>query len=91
MSDQQEQSAKLGPNGKPVRYFVMPDSLSGKLQVWRYLLLRRVVQLGLLLLFFGTVNWNWKIAEQPVLTGNLSGSELPGVDSVRPFLDFQAD
>ena len=78
MSDQQ-QSVKLGPNGKPIRYFVMPESFSGKLQVWRYLLLRRVVQLGLLLLFFGTVNWGWKIAEQPVLTGNLSSSELLGL------------
>ena len=78
MSDQQKQSTGFGPNGRPVRNFVMPDSLGGKLQVWRYLLLRRALQLGILLLFFGTVNWGWKIAEQPVLSGNLSSSELLG-------------
>ena len=71
--------AKLGPNGRPVRPFVMPDTFSGKLRVWRYLLLRRVLQLGILLLFFGTVNWDWKIADRPLLSGNLSGSELLGL------------
>ena len=72
-------TSKLGPNGRPVRPFVMPETLSGKLTVWRYLLLRRAMQLGTLLLFFGTVNWDWKIAEQPVLSGNLSSSELLGL------------
>lgn len=57
----------------------MPDTLTGKLRVWRYLLLRRMLQLGLLLLFFGTVRWDWKIAEQPVLSGNLSSSEILGL------------
>ena len=67
---------KMGPNGRPVRPFVMPESFTGKLMVWRYLLLRRALQLGLLLLFFGTVRWGWKLAGQPVLTGNLSSSEF---------------
>ncbi len=71
-----DNSARTGPNGRPVRPFVMPDSFSGKLRVWRYLLLRRLLQSSLLLLFFGTVNWNWSIAERPVLSGNLSSSEL---------------
>lgn len=74
-----DQPVRTGPNGRPVRPFVMPATLFGKLRVWRYLLLRRLLQLGVLLLFFGTVNWNWSIAEQPLLSGNLSSSELLGI------------
>ena len=81
---------KLGPNGRPVRPFVMPDSLTGKLDVWRYLLLRRVVQIGLLILFFGTFNWGWQIAGQPLLTGNLSASEFLGfIPMADPFAILQ--
>ncbi len=78
MSDA-DKPVRLGPNGRPVRPFVMPASFTGKLRVWRYLLLRRLLQLGVLLLFFGTVNWNWAIADRPVLSGNLSSSELLGL------------
>ena len=70
---------RLGPNGRPVRPFVMPSTFSGKLRVWRYIIFRRMVQLGVLLLFFGTVNWGWSIAERPVLSGDLSGSEVLGL------------
>ena len=78
MSESTKQ-VKFGPNGRPVRPFVMPDTLSGKLHVWKYLLLRRTLQLGILVLFFGTVHYNWKFNEQPILTGNLSGSEFIGI------------
>lgn len=70
---------KMGPNGRPVRPFIMPSSFTGKLKVWRYLLLRRVVQLGTLLLFIGTVRWSWQLFEKPLLTGNLSSSEFLGI------------
>ena len=70
---------KLGPNGKPVRPFVMPDTLSGKLKVWRFIIYRRIVQVSVLLLFFGTAHWGWTIANQPVLMGNLSSSTLLGL------------
>lgn len=81
---------KMGPNGRPVRPFIMPESFTGKLKVWRYLLLRRVLQLGLLLLFFGTVRWGWKLAGEPVLTGNLSGSEFLGfIPMADPFAVLQ--
>jgi ferredoxin-type protein NapH len=69
----------VGPNGRPVRPFVMPDSLTGKLEVWRYILLRRATQITVLLLFFGTAHWGWSLAGEPVLVGNLSSSELLGV------------
>lgn len=42
---------KLGPNGKPIRPFVMPKSFWEKLKVWRYMIYRRILQLGILLLF----------------------------------------
>lgn len=77
MADGTEQ--KLGPNGKPVRPFVMPESLGGKLSVWRFIIYRRIVQFSVLLLFFGTFHWAWTIADKPLLMGNLSGSQLLGV------------
>lgn len=74
-----EQEVRFGPNGRPVRPFVMPRTLGGKLRVWRFILMRRAVQLGVLLLFFGTVRWGWTLFGQPVLAGNLSASELLGI------------
>jgi ferredoxin-type protein NapH len=68
----------------------MPASFSGKLWVWRYLLLRRVVQLGVLLLFLGTVRWSWQVAGRPLLSGNLSASELFGtIPLADPFAVLQ--
>ena len=81
---------KKAPNGRPVRPFVMPASLSGKLYVWHLLLMRRVVQLGILLLFVGTVRWGWEVSGRPVLTGNLSSSELLGfIPLADPFAALQ--
>ncbi len=71
---------KLGPNGKPVRPFVMPESILGKLKVWRFLIFRRFVQLSTLLLFFGSAHWGWMYNEKPLITGNLSSSLL--LDSI---------
>jgi ferredoxin-type protein NapH len=76
MADMKEQ--KIGPNGKPVRPFVMPDSLGGKLGVWRFIIYRRVVQFSVLLLFFGSAHWGWAVLDEPVLMGNLSASTLLG-------------
>ena len=71
-------TVKLGPNGKPIRPFVMPDTLTGKLKVWRLLIYRRLVQFLTLLLFFGTAHWGWTLFDEPVLMGNLSSSTLLG-------------
>jgi len=70
---------RIAANGKPVRPFVMPTSIGGKLRVWRLLILRGGVQLSVLLLFFGSAHWAWNIAGAPILKGNLSSSELLGV------------
>jgi ferredoxin-type protein NapH len=68
----------------------MPASFTGKCRVWRYLLMRRSLQLGILLLFLGTVRGGWEIAGRPVLTGNLSSSELFGlVPMADPFAVLQ--
>lgn len=70
---------RLGPNGRPVRHFAMPGSLGGRLRVWRYIIYRRLVQVGLLVLFFGTAHWGWNVLGRPLLQGNLSASEVLGV------------
>jgi ferredoxin-type protein NapH len=81
---------KIAPNGRPLRPFVMPASIIGKLRVWRYLLLRRTVQLGVLLLFVGTVRLDWTVAGRPLLSGNLSSSEVLGaVPLADPFAVLQ--
>lgn len=55
-------------------------TLPGRLWSWRYLVLRRLVQFGVLLLFFGTAHWGWEAAKDvPLLNGNLSASEFAGV------------
>lgn len=64
---------------RPVRHFVPPTTLSGKLRVLRYELARRTVQFAVLLMFYGTLHWGWKVAGAPLLTGNLSASTLLGV------------
>lgn len=57
---------------------------------WRYLILRRVVQIGLLLLFFGTLHWGWSLFGQPLLSGNLSASKVLGqVPLADPFAALQ--
>jgi ferredoxin-type protein NapH len=73
-----------------VRYFQMPRTLVGKLRVWRYIILRRIVQIGTLLLFFGTMHWAWAIAGRPLLRGNLSTSSiLDAVPLADPFAALQ--
>jgi len=55
-------------------------SVTGRLWSWRYLVLRRLVQVGILLLFFGTAHWAWELPKKtPLLTGNLSASTFVGV------------
>lgn len=65
--------------GRPVRHFEPPRSLGGWLRVYRYVLLRRLVQVGTLVLFFGTAHWGFSLLGQPLLQGNLSASEVLGV------------
>jgi ferredoxin-type protein NapH len=73
------EAVKLGPNGRPIRPFVLPATLSGRLRVWRTIILRRITQIGVLLLFFATAHWGWSLAGRPLLVGNLSSSTLLGV------------
>jgi ferredoxin-type protein NapH len=89
-STQADPKVKLGPNGKPVRLFIMPKTLWGKLKVWRFIIYRRIVQLGTLLLFFGSAHWGWKLFGAPILRGNLSSSEFLGfIPLADPFATLQ--
>jgi ferredoxin-type protein NapH len=65
--------------GRIVRLYMPPATLAGRLWSWRYLILRRVSQLGILTLFFGTARYGWEAAGRPLLTGNLSASEFLGL------------
>lgn len=75
---------------RPVRHFVAPTTLAGWLRVHRFGIARRVVQLGTLLLFFGTLHWGWQLAGRPLVAGNLSASEVLGaVPLADPFAALQ--
>ena len=74
----------------PARPFVMPETLGGKLRVWRFLIARRAVQAGLLLLFFGSLHWGWSLFGRLLLVGNYSASEVLGlVPLADPFAVLQ--
>ncbi len=68
-----------GPNGMPMHHLLRAANSTGAVQIRRYLLLRRLSQTTILLLFFGTVHWGWTLAGAPLLTGNLSASEFAGI------------
>lgn len=83
-------SAAGQPSRRPVRLYTPPATLGGKLWGWRHLILRRGVQVGVMLAFFGTLHWGWQIAGAPLLRGNLSASELIGmVPLADPFAVLQ--
>ena len=83
-------SAALESSRKTERLYTPPATLGGKLWGWRYLMLRRVVQIGVLMMFFGTLHWGWQVAGVPLLRGNLSASELLGtVPMADPFAVLQ--
>jgi len=55
-------------------------TLPQRLWSWRYIILRRISQFGILLMFFGTAHWGWQVANGvPLLTGNLSASKFAGI------------
>jgi ferredoxin-type protein NapH len=74
-----EPSRETGEPRKPVRLYTPPATFGGKLWGWRYLILRRTVQIGVMLMFFGTLHWGWQAMGAPLLRGNLSASELLGI------------
>ena len=76
--------------GRVMHRLLNPQDLAGKIRVWRFVILRRLSQLGILLLFFGTAHWGWSLFGQPLLRGNLSGSELLGIlPMADPFASLQ--
>ena len=79
MSTAFESSRDSGAPRSAVRLYTPPASLSGRLWGWRYLILRRVTQIGILLMFFGTLHWGWLLMGTPLLRGNLSASEFIGI------------
>ena len=75
---------------RPVRHFVMPSSAAGKVYAYRFLIARRAVQVAVLIAFFGTAHWGWKLLGQPFLAGNLSAASLAGtIPLADPFAILQ--
>ncbi len=66
-------------------------SVPARLWSWRYIVLRRLTQFGILLLFFGTAHWGWELSKDvPLLNGNLSASKFIGiVPMTDPFAALQ--
>jgi ferredoxin-type protein NapH len=66
-------------------------SLGARMWSWRYIVLRRLSQVGILLLFFGTAHWAWQYpAKTPLLSGNLSASKFIGlIPLTDPFAALQ--
>ncbi len=55
-----------------------------------YLIARRVVQVGILLAFYGTAHWAWSLGGRPLLAGNLSASSiLDAIPLADPFAVLQ--
>jgi ferredoxin-type protein NapH len=76
---------------RPVRHFVAPTSIGGRLRFLRFTLARRAVQLALLLLFAGTARWGWALAGKPLLEGNFSAAKLAAaIPFTDPFAWLQA-
>lgn len=71
--------AEVAKPGRVVRLYTPPATLAGKLWNWRYLILRRLTQFGILAMFFGTARYGWEVAGRPLLSGNLSASEFLGL------------
>lgn len=73
-----------------MHHLLEATSLTGRLLLWRHTLLRRFSQIGLLVLFLGTLNWSWSLAGAPLLVGNLGASEFAGVlPMADPFATLQ--
>ncbi|HRH79957.1 MAG TPA: quinol dehydrogenase ferredoxin subunit NapH [Thiobacillaceae bacterium] len=66
-------------------------SIGARVWSWRYIVLRRIVQVGVLLLFIGTAHWAWQYpAKTPFLSGNLSASKFIGlIPMADPFATLQ--
>lgn len=78
------------PAQRVVRHRARPTTLRGWLHSQRFTLARRVLQLGVLLLFYGTLHAGWKVFGQSLLSGNLSAAQVLGsVPLADPFAVLQ--
>jgi ferredoxin-type protein NapH len=67
------------PARPPVRHLPPPAGVLQRARRARYGLARRLVQISVLLLFYGTLHAGWTLLGAPLLAGNLSAAQLAGV------------
>lgn len=78
------------PGRGAIRHLPRPRTPLEWLYRQRFTLARRAVQLGVLLLFYGSLHAGWKLWGQPLLVGNLSAAQLLGsVPLADPFAVLQ--
>lgn len=70
---------KTAAAARPIRHAEPPRHLAARLHRARFGFARHALQIALLMLFYGTLHFGWTLFGAPVLTGNLSASELVGV------------
>ena len=74
----------------PIRHLPKPGTPSAWLHLHRYTLARRAMQVGVLLLFYGTLHAGWNLLGLPLLVGNLSSARLlASVPLADPFAVLQ--
>ncbi len=74
----------------PVRHLPRPATPGQWLYRERFMLARRVLQISVLVLFYGTLHAGWTLLGRPLLTGNLSSARLLGtVPLADPFAVLQ--
>lgn len=64
---------------RAVRHLPPPAGLRQRLHRARFGLARRLVQFGVLAVFYGSLHAGWSLLGAPLLTGNLSAAQLLGV------------
>lgn len=63
---------------RAIRHLASPHGALHRLQRGRFTVARRLVQLSVLVLFYGTLHFGWTLFGAPLLAGNLSASTIAG-------------
>lgn len=75
---------------REVRHLQPPKSFAERVFRMRYTIARRVLQIFVMTLFIGSARWGWTMFGKPLLTGDLSSSNIGGLVALSdPFATLQ--